>query len=673
MSTARNKDDSRDNTGGFDSASSDIELLYVWIERDQTGFIRETGFNLSPNYRFSMKCTEDSKYRLSCTEHKEYYNIWKFDSINGLTALVGENGSGKSLLLRHLLKFGDVHEKYPYRNVYAYLVDGKVLIQHNFPSEQFVNNTEYGISSSFGGPTRIYVSNVLGTQEYGRVASFGKRIMFTPEINSIRVKEFFKKATSVDKPVEQQPDFDSLQEFLISQRRYKNFEALCVLCYYHSLQLKKSDAQTKKNDMLPMVRCVDTFAVDIISPYDPTIPPESRAKQLRFLETEVGVRIDKLRNSCRMWEKRNTISTGADPVAKAYIPLIFELCVLTNTDLELETKSRDDLKAQSQELLNSLSKLPGSHKAVIAYYEAALEEIAGLGSILPESFPLGNTVGASYHRPHVMIDRRKHRDIYYNFCKYIDKLMRKKNSFLPKYISIMLQPQSSGEQALQNIFTWLSLYSSFGEIFNEKTAEIGHNILLLLDEVDLYMHPEWQRKFLKQLSDDLNAEYPDKKIQVIISTHSPLVLSDIPSANCIYLKHEGDICTFASGPEQNRTFGANIFALLKDSFFMKKSLGEFAYSKIVWISQKLNELKDNPNVESREQYRYLDKLIDLIGEPVVRHKLQMLYDEVFSNNRDTEYRRFLEDLNNLYKSEDPEDQKKYQDLLKAMRSGSFGS
>lgn len=105
MSTARNKDDLRDNSSGYNSASNDIELLYVWIERDQAGFIQETGFNLSPNYRFTMKCTEDGRYKLACTENKDYYNIWKFDSINGLTALVGENGSGKSLLLRHLLKF----------------------------------------------------------------------------------------------------------------------------------------------------------------------------------------------------------------------------------------------------------------------------------------------------------------------------------------------------------------------------------------------------------------------------------------------------------------------------------------------------------------------------------------------------------------------------------------
>lgn len=250
MSTTPIKGTSSDHTIGLGSVSYDVELLYVWIERDQADFIREAGFNLSPNYRFDMKCTEEGKYKLTCTERKEYVNVWKYGSINGLTALVGENGSGKSLLMRHLLKFGDVHEKYPYRNVYAYLVDGKVLIEHNFPAEQFINGTEYDVTFSLGGQTRIYMSNGLGAQEYGRVPSYGKRIMFTPEVNSLRVKEFYRKATSVDKPAERQPDFDSLQAFLVSQQRYKDFETLCVLCYYHSLQLKKSDKQSKQHDML---------------------------------------------------------------------------------------------------------------------------------------------------------------------------------------------------------------------------------------------------------------------------------------------------------------------------------------------------------------------------------------------------------------------------------------
>lgn len=666
MSTTPIKGTSSDHTIGPGSVSYDVELLYVWIERDQADFIRETGFNLSPNYRFDMKRTEDGKYVLSCTERKEYVNIWKFGSINGLTALVGENGSGKSLLLRHLLAFNAAHKKYPFRTVYVYLVNGKECIRHNFPSEQLINDTEYNVEPSICGQTRIYISNGLAAEGYSHVPSYSERIMFTPEVNSIRVKEFYKKATSVDKPTEYQPEYDFLQDYFSSKSRYKSFETLCVLCYYHSLQ-------SKKRESLPLVRGVDTFTIDVLSPYDLIRPDDVRGGTETSTRGSVKNRIYKLYKSYKIWEKRNVIATGSDPVAKAYISLIFELCVLTNADLEFEVQSRDDLKEQSKKLLDRLSELPDSHEAVITYYGEASKEIAGLEKILPESFLPENSAGTSY-RSYLKIDRRKHSSEYYEICRYIDELMRKKNSFLPKYLHISLQPQSSGEQALQNIFTWLSLYSSFGEMFGEQPVEIGHNILLLLDEVDLYMHPEWQRKFLNLLSEELNKEYPDRKIQVVISTHSPLVLSDIPSDNIIYLKHEGDKCTFASGPEQNRTFGANIFALLKDSFFMKKPLGEFAFSRIVDISNKLNELKANPDdVQSREQYRDLDKWIDLIGEPVVRRKLQMLYDEVFPDNSDAEHHRFLEELNGLYMSEDPEDRKKYQDILKAMRSGSFGN
>ncbi len=662
MSTARNKDDSRDKTSGYDSAASDIELLYVWIERDKADFIRKIGFNLSPNYRFAMKCTEEGNYELSCTEKHDYHNIWKYGSINGLTALVGENGSGKSLLLKHLWEFGMEHKNYPFMTVYVYLANGKVQIRHNFPQERFINTTRFNVEHTFCSQARIYISNGLSSQGFSRaVLPGGQRIIITPEDNNIRFKQFFQVITSVDKPDDCQPDFNVLQEEVISCVGYKNFETLCVLGFYHHLKSREAHDSS-------LITGVATYSIDVLTPHDLFRPDEVKSSFSRIMSG----RTFKYLMSFKEWEENTLARIGSDPVAKAYIPLIYELGYLLKVDCNHNVDVRGDLEDYAKELLNRLKERQDSHNAVIVYYENALKEIRGLGKRLPKSFIKGNTAG-TVHRVYVMIDRRKYPSIYDDFCQYIDELMRKKNSFLPKYIHINLQPQSSGEQALQNIFTWLSLYSSFGEILNEKTAEIGHNILLLLDEVDLYMHPEWQRKFLKLLSDELNAVYPDKNIQVIISTHSPLVLSDIPSANCIYLKHEGDICTFASGPEENRTFGANIFALLKDSFFMKKSLGEFAYSKIVWISHKLNELKGNPDLESREQYRYLDKLIDLIGEPVVRRKLQMLYDEVFADHTDAEHHRFLEELNGLYMSEDPEDRKKYQDILKVMRSGSFGN
>ena len=667
MSTTRIKDYSSEHTNGSDSVSSNLELLYIWIERDRADFIREVGFNFSPNYRFDMKRTEDGKYELSCTESKKFQNIWKYGNINGLTAVVGENGSGKSLLLRHLWEFGAVRKRYPFKTVYVYLVNDKVQIRHNFSSNHFINATEFDICRPLYGQTRIYMSNGLSSQEFSHAEyPDEKRILFTPAVNNIRFKEFFKKKLCVNQFGDNQLGFNTLQQELISCLQYSNFETLCILSYYHYLQ-------SRKRDTLPLVKGVDTFTVDIFTPCDLFRSGELRPLTNTSTNKMLRNRLSKLLRSFKKWEDKILTQIGSDPVAKAYISLIFELCFLINTDCDFDVCGRNDLEEQSKKLLERIKELPASHPAVIAYYENALEEIKDLGNVLPVSFLPGNSVGSIY-RAYVMIDRRKCSSIYVDFCKYVDKLMRKPNSFLPKYILVHLQPQSSGEQALQNIFAWLSLYSSFGEMFGEQTVEIGHNVLLLLDEVDLYMHPEWQRQFLNLLSEELNAEYPDKKIQVVISTHSPLVLSDIPSSNIIYLKHEGDSCTFASGPEQNRTFGANIFTLLKDSFFMSKPLGEFAYARIVEISKKLNELKANPDdVQIREQYRELDKLIDLIGEPVVRRKLQMLYDEVFPNNNDTEHRRFLEDLNGLYMSEDPEDRKKYQDLLKAMRSGSFGN
>ena len=125
---------------------------------------------------------------------------------------------------------------------------------------------------------------------------------------------------------------------------------------------------------------------------------------------------------------------------------------------------------------------------------------------------------------------------YGRFCEFIDDIMTQEESFVLKYLLIDKVPLSSGEQALQNIFTWLRLPPSFNEIFGEESIPIHDNILLLLDEVDLYMHPEWQRNFLHYLSEQLKEEYKGKHIQIIISTHSPLVLSDIPYGNIIYLE-----------------------------------------------------------------------------------------------------------------------------------------
>ena len=76
--------------------------------------------------------------------------------------------------------------------------------------------------------------------------------------------------------------------------------------------------------------------------------------------------------------------------------------------------------------------------------------------------------------------------------------------------------------------------------------------IILIDEVDLHLHPTWQQQILK----DLTAIFP--KVQFIVTTHAPVVISTVRSENIIMLDqgeafepsgevHGKDINTIISG------------------------------------------------------------------------------------------------------------------------------
>ena len=59
-----------------------------------------------------------------------------------------------------------------------------------------------------------------------------------------------------------------------------------------------------------------------------------------------------------------------------------------------------------------------------------------------------------------------------------------------------------------------------------------HNLVILIDEIESHLHPQWQRRILPsllQVEKDLDAEL---NTQFLISTHSPLVMASVePSFN----------------------------------------------------------------------------------------------------------------------------------------------
>jgi len=124
---------------------------------------------------------------------------------------------------------------------------------------------------------------------------------------------------------------------------------------------------------------------------------------------------------------------------------------------------------------------------------------------------------------------------------------------------------SHGEQVLFGLLLNIFFYSR-----NESS-------IFLLDEPELSLHPQWQKGLLNEII-TLLKKFTENKYQLIITSHSPFLLSDLAKENVIFLEKGKQVYPFN---ENQQTFGANIHTLLSHGFFMKDGLmGEFAKDKI---------------------------------------------------------------------------------------------
>lgn len=178
----------------------------------------------------------------------------------------------------------------------------------------------------------------------------------------------------------------------------------------------------------------------------------------------------------------------------------------------------------------------------------------------------------------------------------------KKNEDIPYEFNRM----SSGEQQMIH-----SLLNVVYHTFNINSKNNGYkNINLIYDEVELYFHPEYQRSFISNLLQSLKF-FKNINFNIIFSTHSPFILSDIPSQNILKLEN--------GKPKPNdsiNSFAANIYDLLKDEFFLKNgAIGAYASNKIKAILEKDNISQEDIDV------------IDLIGDPFLRGVIMKKIEE----------------------------------------------
>lgn len=168
----------------------------------------------------------------------------------------------------------------------------------------------------------------------------------------------------------------------------------------------------------------------------------------------------------------------------------------------------------------------------------------------------------------------ENKDINFNF---IELLMVEFSDLF----SVQFENLSDGE---------IVYFNTFSSIFMEirKASKDGRDCVLVLDEPDLNLHPEWCRRFIDDCITLVN-NYSAVNVQFIIATHSPYMISDVPKENVFSLEEKEKMIVIKRA---EKTFAANIIDILSDTFFLDYSIGEFARKKIL--------------KRDKEDYQYID-------------------------------------------------------------------
>ncbi len=181
------------------------------------------------------------------------------------------------------------------------------------------------------------------------------------------------------------------------------------------------------------------------------------------------------------------------------------------------------------------------------------------------------------------------------------KVLLDKYYAIPKsieFVNFYTEPiLSAGEMAYMSIFSRIYPVLTDWEFcprFDATLYSLGINprkdprhVVLFMDEVETALHPELQRRIVKNLI--LFLEMIGEKnltVQLIFASHSPILLSDIPSQSVTILD-QGKTQRTEVIARRTDTFASNIFDLFRLAFDLKDgTFGSFATDKINKLLEK---------------------------------------------------------------------------------------
>ena len=156
-------------------------------------------------------------------------------------------------------------------------------------------------------------------------------------------------------------------------------------------------------------------------------------------------------------------------------------------------------------------------------------------------------------------------------------------------------------------------------------------INVIFDEIELYFHPDLQRRFLFLIVEALKSIHIEyiEGINILLVTHSPFVLSDLPKSNVLALSRTNEDVV-------GETFCANIQEMLGQNFFMEYSMGKIAQKQVEEIFCTYNHIAGNEHIDiSEEDWKRFSYVTSIVGDEYLHSSLSRVMKilESYRNGR----------------------------------------
>lgn len=617
-----------------------MELLYLYIPEYKS--IKDCEYNFSNRYKFSRKI-EGKNILIDLIENDDSKNQWQSNffgqKISNLSVIVGANGSGKSSLLQFINEeISKNGNSKGYNFIAVFEKNKKLLIKKR--SEKIEINPTFDHKGNSEGMAMIQyypLSDLTFNNEYLLNQIGADRINISD--NAMFYADFEREQNENRNSINQTGFQDALSSYAISniERELEFFlnDKIGEIRPPHVLALETID--------------IEKHIADQIQSYEETI---------RKYENDASLRDSFQRTFVNLLYLNNLLEGEGGGYTQQYkIVRTFVFMLLMDVQFHLDTalgqiadasveKLQESTSKEMLKILKELEKIQNKNTITIEDFILCLQKIGDLEEtnlnissnannihlFLTKHLVWAINATPKSKAAHVIFDleklveETKKGKIFVFFDDYPEESKAfvrqlKKITFMSRIMTYEWKANLSGTYSYSTgELQMIKLFSRLNYGLNSLESKLKDGVLIMLDEAELAMHPEWQKKFTNWLLQFLNENRREKsRIQLILTTHSPLMLSDIPSQNVIKITPQGvdnsDISSFA----------ANFYNLLKSSFFFEDQsyVGSFAMAKINTILNYIHKEDFN------EDKHFLSvSITNLIGDQVIKSKLlELLYNK----------------------------------------------